>query len=329
MGTGFNPAPTIQYSLGAKIVNMQLTCVKDSTGELEALGEDPVNTYKFRFSHNCVCWDACKGLLSFLWDHSEDYSVFMLNRYETLGWRWREFDRCRFDLHHHSCRPSGRLSCGIRCLLWSSSSKARCRLDCSSHLLDCSAGLCQRRSALSLPSCHWQRLGSIPICLNETFLCDWIESFRINFFSFSCAVVSIVSTTSVLFRSPLSLDKRRILRQRRRRILLNSPSSLQLCFDQRRCLIPRWVLMKSFVSRPGQVVAIKSIEPFSMPRASSRGSIWRIVHFPVSENLWKFFKTSNPWWVSHAKVNRSLTSIDRHSSWTVRRNASWSIRRLL
>lgn len=61
MGTGFNPAPNIQYTLGQKTVNMQLTCVKDSTGELEALGEDPINTYKFRFTHNCICWDACKG----------------------------------------------------------------------------------------------------------------------------------------------------------------------------------------------------------------------------------------------------------------------------
>lgn len=59
-GSGFGQQPTITYTLNEKQTIVTLVCGGDQP-EFEALGENPMNTYKFRLTHKCACWDGCRG----------------------------------------------------------------------------------------------------------------------------------------------------------------------------------------------------------------------------------------------------------------------------
>lgn len=55
--------PVLSYSLNEKKVTVEIQC-SDSTNPLfTAVGEIQTNTYSFRLSHKCGCWDGCKGRL--------------------------------------------------------------------------------------------------------------------------------------------------------------------------------------------------------------------------------------------------------------------------
>jgi hypothetical protein len=60
-GAGLGSLPSVTYSSGEKRVAVTLECVRDGTKGFEALGEDPMNYYKFRLTHKCACWDGCSG----------------------------------------------------------------------------------------------------------------------------------------------------------------------------------------------------------------------------------------------------------------------------
>jgi len=49
----------LNYVYGDKKVNILLQCSTEGNNELQAFGEDPVNTFKFRFTHKCACWNGC------------------------------------------------------------------------------------------------------------------------------------------------------------------------------------------------------------------------------------------------------------------------------
>ncbi|CAF1391224.1 unnamed protein product [Adineta steineri] len=59
-GTGANPS--IWYTLGTKRVSVELVCATDESNQLEVLGEGPINTYKFRLTNKCACWNGCGGV---------------------------------------------------------------------------------------------------------------------------------------------------------------------------------------------------------------------------------------------------------------------------
>ncbi len=60
-GAGPGTNPTISYSFDAKQALIELQCATDETNQLEAIGEGPINVYKFRLTNKCACWDGCKG----------------------------------------------------------------------------------------------------------------------------------------------------------------------------------------------------------------------------------------------------------------------------
>ena len=60
-GAGLGSSPSITYTSGEKITIVNLACGGD-TVQLEALGENPTNNYKFRLTHKCACWDGCGGI---------------------------------------------------------------------------------------------------------------------------------------------------------------------------------------------------------------------------------------------------------------------------
>ena len=60
-GRGLGDLPSITYSYEEKRVFIQLQCATDETNELEALGESPINFFKFRLTNKCACWDGCKS----------------------------------------------------------------------------------------------------------------------------------------------------------------------------------------------------------------------------------------------------------------------------
>ena len=60
-GAGLGSTPSISYSEGLKQVQVSLVCSDSTTPEFEVLGESPINTYKFRLTHKCACWDGCAG----------------------------------------------------------------------------------------------------------------------------------------------------------------------------------------------------------------------------------------------------------------------------
>ncbi len=55
--------PSISYSNAEKQVQMELVCSPDTADTLIALGEDPINTYKFQLIGKCSCWNGCSGEL--------------------------------------------------------------------------------------------------------------------------------------------------------------------------------------------------------------------------------------------------------------------------
>lgn len=60
--SGLGDKPSVSYSTNGKQVQVTLICDRDaSTPELEALGENPTNFYKFTLIHKCACWDGCQG----------------------------------------------------------------------------------------------------------------------------------------------------------------------------------------------------------------------------------------------------------------------------
>ncbi len=61
-GAGLGSNPTITYTAPQdKITRVTLECKRSGPDEFEALGEEPLNTYKFRLAHRCACWDECSG----------------------------------------------------------------------------------------------------------------------------------------------------------------------------------------------------------------------------------------------------------------------------
>ncbi len=60
-GSRLGVAPSISYSFNTKIVYVELVCSSSEIEEFEALGEDPQETYTFRLTHKCACWNGCNG----------------------------------------------------------------------------------------------------------------------------------------------------------------------------------------------------------------------------------------------------------------------------
>lgn len=60
-GTAIGANPLVTYSYGAKKVIVELVCAKSGPGDFEALGENPENTFKFRLTNKCACWDGCSS----------------------------------------------------------------------------------------------------------------------------------------------------------------------------------------------------------------------------------------------------------------------------
>ena len=53
--------PSVTYSSGGKIAYVNLICSKDGTEDMQALGENPINTYKLALTSKCACWNGCGG----------------------------------------------------------------------------------------------------------------------------------------------------------------------------------------------------------------------------------------------------------------------------
>jgi hypothetical protein len=60
-GSGSNDIPSVNYVYGAKKVDVLLQCSSEGDNEFQAFGEDPVNTFKFRLTHKCACWNGCSS----------------------------------------------------------------------------------------------------------------------------------------------------------------------------------------------------------------------------------------------------------------------------
>jgi hypothetical protein len=56
---GLGSLPEVSYTSGEKKVIVLLQCSTTGQAEFEALGEDSINTYKFRLIHICACWNGC------------------------------------------------------------------------------------------------------------------------------------------------------------------------------------------------------------------------------------------------------------------------------
>lgn len=60
-GTGINDSPSVNYEYADKRVSVLLQCSTEGNNEFQAYGEDPINTYKFRLTHKCACWNGCSS----------------------------------------------------------------------------------------------------------------------------------------------------------------------------------------------------------------------------------------------------------------------------
>ncbi len=60
-GAGLGNIPQVSYSSGEKQVIVLLQCPVAGEEQFEALGENPINTYKFRLTHKCACWNGCSS----------------------------------------------------------------------------------------------------------------------------------------------------------------------------------------------------------------------------------------------------------------------------
>jgi len=61
-GSGPGTNPFIQYSNAEKQVQVDLICVQNTPDTLIALGENPINTYKFQLTGKCACWNGCQAV---------------------------------------------------------------------------------------------------------------------------------------------------------------------------------------------------------------------------------------------------------------------------
>ncbi|UJR11013.1 hypothetical protein I4U23_015197 [Adineta vaga] len=53
--------PTVSYLYENKIASISLICTTDEeTNELDALGEGPLNYYRFTLKNKCACWNGCR-----------------------------------------------------------------------------------------------------------------------------------------------------------------------------------------------------------------------------------------------------------------------------
>lgn len=53
--------PTVTYTDGPKLTQVELVCTQDTPGDVIALGENPQEVYKFRMSSKCACPGGCTG----------------------------------------------------------------------------------------------------------------------------------------------------------------------------------------------------------------------------------------------------------------------------
>jgi hypothetical protein len=60
-GTESGDIPTVIYTYGEKRTIVILRCSTTGMEKFEALGEDPPNTYIFRLTHKCACWNGCSS----------------------------------------------------------------------------------------------------------------------------------------------------------------------------------------------------------------------------------------------------------------------------
>lgn len=60
-GTESDDVPSISYSHEERNDIVKLVCSTDRINRLEMLGESPKNTYTFRLTHQCACWNGCGG----------------------------------------------------------------------------------------------------------------------------------------------------------------------------------------------------------------------------------------------------------------------------
>jgi len=60
-GDSSDVPPSVSYYHGEKHVIVDLVCSTNGTNRFEALGEDPINVYRFRLTDKCACWNRCEG----------------------------------------------------------------------------------------------------------------------------------------------------------------------------------------------------------------------------------------------------------------------------
>ncbi len=56
---GSDGTASISYIYGEKQTIVSLQCSTHGTNQFEALGENPINVYRFRLTHICACWNVC------------------------------------------------------------------------------------------------------------------------------------------------------------------------------------------------------------------------------------------------------------------------------
>jgi hypothetical protein len=60
-GNGTSSAPTVSYTYEEKQVIVELICSTNGTNLFEVFDENPINTFKFRLTDKCACWNECTG----------------------------------------------------------------------------------------------------------------------------------------------------------------------------------------------------------------------------------------------------------------------------
>jgi hypothetical protein len=60
-GADLDAYPSVSYSYGEKQDTVELVCSSDGINLFGALGENPINTYRFILRHKCACWNGCEG----------------------------------------------------------------------------------------------------------------------------------------------------------------------------------------------------------------------------------------------------------------------------
>ena len=65
-GSETGSLPSVTYRLGGKTSIVTLQCTTDGSNVLEALGEEPINHYRFNLINKCACWNECGGKFPFI-----------------------------------------------------------------------------------------------------------------------------------------------------------------------------------------------------------------------------------------------------------------------